>query len=143
MWKNTSFGIEIIELDRNTTQQLFEISRKHNVTLTSTIYVAFVKARIGAIEPYDSRSAAISRSSGVGSPLMFWRRLVEAPRFLSSRSNLSMQTVMLMRAFFKVTMLRRISSSVHDDIFRGTQHLKEIFRSFSSPTFNGFCTSRH
>jgi hypothetical protein len=67
--------------------------------------------------------------------------LVEVPLFLSSRSTLFIQTVMFIIAFFKVTILSLSSSSVHEDIFRGTQHLREITLSFSSPPFNGYHTS--
>ena len=77
---------------------------------------------------------AISRSSGVDSPLMLRIRLVvEDPLLFSSRSSLLIQIVMLTIAFFRVTMLSRSSSSVQLEHSRGMQHLKEILRSFSSP----------
>lgn len=77
---------------------------------------------------------AISRSSGVDSPLMLRIRLVvEDPLLFSSRSILFIQIVMLTIAFFRVTMLSRSSSSVQLVHSRGMQHLKEILRSFSSP----------
>jgi NRPS condensation-like uncharacterized protein len=48
-WKNTEFGLEIIEFNEEETQKLVEISRINKVTLNSTILVTFVKARIDAV----------------------------------------------------------------------------------------------
>lgn len=87
-----------------------------------------------------SAKAANSTSSGICFSLMALNMLVEVPLFLSSRSILFIQIVMFIIAFFKVTILSRSSSSVHEDIFRGIQHLREITRSFSSPPFNGYYT---
>jgi hypothetical protein len=55
-WKNTSYGIEIIEFDEEETQRLVEVSRENDVTLNSTLLVALLKARIDAIKPYDDKA---------------------------------------------------------------------------------------
>ncbi|UCH05533.1 MAG: hypothetical protein JSW05_05040 [Candidatus Thorarchaeota archaeon] len=55
-WKNTSYGIEIIEFDEEETQRLVEVSRQNDVTLNSTLLVALLKARIDAIGPYDGKA---------------------------------------------------------------------------------------
>ncbi|MFW9912499.1 MAG: condensation domain-containing protein [Candidatus Thorarchaeota archaeon] len=55
-WKNTSYGIEIIEFDENETKGLVEVSRENVVTLNSTLLIALVKARIDAVGPYDGKA---------------------------------------------------------------------------------------
>ncbi|MHA2236049.1 MAG: condensation domain-containing protein, partial [Candidatus Thorarchaeota archaeon] len=49
VWKNTKYGIEIIEFDQEETQKLIEIARSNKVTLNSSLLVTFVKARFDAI----------------------------------------------------------------------------------------------
>jgi NRPS condensation-like uncharacterized protein len=49
VWKNTEYGLEIIEFSPEETQQLIEVSRSEGVTLNSTLLVTFVKARHDAI----------------------------------------------------------------------------------------------
>jgi hypothetical protein len=49
VWKNTEYGLEIIEFSPEETQQLIEISRSEGVTLNSTLLVTFVKARHDAV----------------------------------------------------------------------------------------------
>ncbi|MFW9925333.1 MAG: condensation domain-containing protein [Candidatus Thorarchaeota archaeon] len=49
VWKNTEYGMEIIEFSPEETQQLIEVARIEGVTLNSTILVTFVKARHEAI----------------------------------------------------------------------------------------------
>ncbi|MFW9966338.1 MAG: hypothetical protein ACFFEA_04225 [Candidatus Thorarchaeota archaeon] len=55
-WKNTSYGIEIIEFDENETKRLVEVSRANNVTLNSTLLIALLKARIDAVGSYDGKA---------------------------------------------------------------------------------------
>jgi NRPS condensation-like uncharacterized protein len=55
-WKNTSYGIEIIEFDENETKRLVEVSRENEVTLNSTLLIALVKARIDAVGTYDGKA---------------------------------------------------------------------------------------
>jgi hypothetical protein len=55
-WKNTSYGIEIIEFDEEETQRLVDVSRENDVTLNSTLLVGLAKARIDAIGPYDGKA---------------------------------------------------------------------------------------
>lgn len=54
-WKNSEYCIETIEFDRDETQKLIEASRKNEVTLNSTLLMAFVKARIDAIGSYERK----------------------------------------------------------------------------------------
>ena len=49
VWKNTEYGLEIIEFDQEETQKLIEVSRENYATLNSTLLVTFVKARIDAV----------------------------------------------------------------------------------------------
>ncbi|MFQ5834207.1 MAG: condensation domain-containing protein [Candidatus Thorarchaeota archaeon] len=55
-WKNTSYGIEIIEFDEEETQRLVEVSRKNDVTVNSALLISLAKARIDAIGPYDGKA---------------------------------------------------------------------------------------
>ena len=55
-WKNSEYCFEIIEFDRDETQKLLEISRSNEVTLNSTLNMAFTKARIEALGPYDGKA---------------------------------------------------------------------------------------
>ncbi len=55
-WKNTAYGIEIIEFNEDETQRLVEVSRANDVTLNSTLLVALLKARIDSIGPYDGKA---------------------------------------------------------------------------------------
>ncbi|MHA1909850.1 MAG: condensation domain-containing protein [Candidatus Thorarchaeota archaeon] len=55
-WKNSQYRIETIEFDKDETQKLIEISRENDVTLNSTLLVAFQKARIEALGPYDGKT---------------------------------------------------------------------------------------
>lgn len=55
-WKNTSYGIEVIEFDETETARLVEVSRENGVTLNSTLLIALLKARIDAVGPYDSKA---------------------------------------------------------------------------------------
>ncbi|MFX0054632.1 MAG: hypothetical protein ACFFAX_07705 [Promethearchaeota archaeon] len=55
-WKNTSYGIEIIEFDKTETKRLIEVSRENDVTLNSALLIALVKARIDAVGPYDGKA---------------------------------------------------------------------------------------
>ncbi|MGY5865346.1 MAG: condensation domain-containing protein [Candidatus Thorarchaeota archaeon] len=49
IWKNTAYGLEIIEFDQEETQKLIEVSRENYATLNSTLLVTFVKARIDVV----------------------------------------------------------------------------------------------
>lgn len=55
-WKNSDYCIETIEFDRKETQELINRSRENDVTLNSTLLIAFEKARIEAIGPYDGKA---------------------------------------------------------------------------------------
>jgi hypothetical protein len=55
-WKRTSYGIEIVEFDKEETEKLVHISRKNDVTLNSTLLVTLLKARIDAIGPYGRKA---------------------------------------------------------------------------------------
>ena len=54
-WKNTKYGLEIIEFNADETQKLIEISRENDVTLNSTILITFVKARIDAVGRFEDK----------------------------------------------------------------------------------------
>lgn len=84
-----------------------------------------------------------STSSGNGFSRILLNMLVEAPRFLSSRSILFIHTVIFIIAFFIVTILSRSSSSVHEDISFGMQHLNESFLSLFSRSFTRIYASEH
>ncbi|MGY5859989.1 MAG: condensation domain-containing protein [Candidatus Thorarchaeota archaeon] len=54
-WKNTEYGLEIIEFDEKETQKLIEVSRENKVTLNSAILVTFVKARFDAVGRFEDK----------------------------------------------------------------------------------------
>jgi NRPS condensation-like uncharacterized protein len=55
-WKNHKYRFEIIEFDEDTTQKLIEVSRSNDVTLNSTLNMAFAKARIETLGAYDGKA---------------------------------------------------------------------------------------
>ncbi|MHA1904776.1 MAG: condensation domain-containing protein [Candidatus Thorarchaeota archaeon] len=55
-WKNSEYCIEILEFDTDTTQKLVEVSRSNDVTLNSTLNMAFTKARIETMGAYDGKA---------------------------------------------------------------------------------------
>jgi NRPS condensation-like uncharacterized protein len=55
VWKNTRYGVEIIEFNEDETQRMIEISRSNDVTLNSTLLIAFAKARIDTVSPDDTK----------------------------------------------------------------------------------------
>jgi NRPS condensation-like uncharacterized protein len=54
-WKNSSYGVELITLDRLHTQKFLDVCRAHEVTINSALLIAFVKARTEALRPYKRK----------------------------------------------------------------------------------------
>ena len=54
-WKNSTYGVELVTLDRNETQTFVELCRVNGVTVNSALLVAFVKARWEALGPYKGK----------------------------------------------------------------------------------------
>lgn len=54
-WKNSSYGVELVTLDRHKTQRFMEICRANGVTVNSALLIAFVKARSEALGPYKGK----------------------------------------------------------------------------------------
>ena len=54
-WKNSSYGVELVTLDKSETQKFVEVCRANEVTVNSALLVAFVKARSEAVEPYKGK----------------------------------------------------------------------------------------
>ena len=55
-WKNSEYCIETIEFDEIDTQKLIEVSRRHEVTLNSTLNMVLVRARIETVGAYDGKA---------------------------------------------------------------------------------------
>jgi NRPS condensation-like uncharacterized protein len=54
-WKNSSYGVELVTLDKRETQKFVEACRANGVTVNSALLIAFVKARWEALEPYKGK----------------------------------------------------------------------------------------
>ena len=54
-WKNSSYGVELVTLDKSETQKFVEVCRANEVTVNSALLVAFVKARSEAVGPYKGK----------------------------------------------------------------------------------------
>ncbi len=54
-WKNSSYCVELITLNKVDTQRFVEICRANDVTVNSALLVAFVKARWDAYKPYKGK----------------------------------------------------------------------------------------
>jgi NRPS condensation-like uncharacterized protein len=54
-WKNSTYGVELVTLDKIETQKFIEVCRANEVTVNSALLVAFVKARSEAVEPYTGK----------------------------------------------------------------------------------------
>lgn len=54
-WKNSSYGVELVTLDKNGTQRFVEVCRANEVTVNSALLVAFVKARSESVGPYKRK----------------------------------------------------------------------------------------
>ncbi len=55
VWKNTRYGLEILEFDEDETRRLVEVSRENDVTLNSAILVAVVQARQDVVKSTDTK----------------------------------------------------------------------------------------
>lgn len=54
-WKNSSYGVELVTLDKRETQRFVEVCRANEVTVNSALLVALVKARSEALGPYKRK----------------------------------------------------------------------------------------
>ncbi|MBU7010564.1 MAG: hypothetical protein HXS46_07720 [Theionarchaea archaeon] len=54
-WKNSSYGVELVTLDKRETQKFVEVCRANKVTVNSALLVALVKARSDALGPYKRK----------------------------------------------------------------------------------------
>jgi NRPS condensation-like uncharacterized protein len=55
VWKNTRYGLEILEFDEDETRKLVEVSRENEVTLNSTILITVVQARHDVVKSTDTK----------------------------------------------------------------------------------------
>lgn len=55
-WKNSGYGVEMIEFDEDETQRLIEICRANDVTLNSAILITLLKSRIDAVGFFEGKT---------------------------------------------------------------------------------------